>query len=128
MDMRWANSLEPIASQIINPNSNVQSYIRDFTRTSTESRIDVYPGEQELLDVAVRFDGELDCYGWNNESYANNWRIPRWKLSRDRYLIKAVITSSGQKCVGVFRFINDVDNLTDFRLSSIIAGDREKVE
>lgn len=127
MEVRWVNSPEPIANQIVSLDDKVQFYIRDFTRAATGSRIDVYPGEEELLDVAVRFDGEAECYGWNNESYFYNWRNPKWKLSRERYLVKAVITSSGQKCVDAFRLINDVDNRTDFRLIPASADDREKV-
>jgi hypothetical protein len=35
--------------QIIDHEGKVQYYIRDFARAATESRIDVYPGEEELL-------------------------------------------------------------------------------
>ncbi len=125
--VRWANSPEPIASQIMSLDDKVQFYIQDFTRTSTESRIDVYPGEEQPLDVAVRFDGEVDCYGWNNDSYFYNWRNPNWKLGRDRFLVKVVITSSGQKCTGIFRLVNDVDSRTDFRLLPASATDRANV-
>lgn len=69
----------------------------------------------------------MDSFGWNNESYFHNWRNPDWRLGRDRFLIKVVITSSGQKCVGVFRLINDVDNRKDFRLMDATLDDREKV-
>jgi hypothetical protein len=79
--------------------------------------MDVYPGEFEILDVAVRLDDEEDCYGWKNESYfcIPPWRNPNWKLPRGRYLVSVEIASSGQKCVGLFRLINDVPG-TDFRL------------
>jgi hypothetical protein len=127
MVVRWVNSPEPIANQIIGLDGKVQFHIRDFARAATESRIDVYPGEEELLDVAVRFDGEAECYGWNNDSYFYNWRNPNWKLPRERYLVKVVITSSGKKCSGVFRLVNDVDNRTDFRLIPATPDDRAKV-
>ena len=84
-------------------------------------------GQWQLLDVAVRFDNEADCYGWNNDSYLYNWRNPNWKLPRERYLAKVTITSSGQKCIGVFRLVNDVEQLADFRLDPARAGDQEKV-
>jgi hypothetical protein len=127
MAVRWVRSPEPIANQIISVDGQVQFYIRDFARAATESRIDVYPGEEELLDVVVRFDGEAECYGWNNDSYFYNWRNPNWKLSRERYLVKVVITSSGRKCLGVFRLVNDVDSRTDFRLIPASPDDRAKV-
>jgi hypothetical protein len=123
MAVRWVSSSEPIASRIVNAAGQFQYYIQDFSRTSGESRVDVYPGESELLDVAVRFDGEPDCYGWNNESYVHNWRNPDCKLPCGRYLVKVVIASSGQKCVGVFRLINDVEGLAGFRLMSKLPGD-----
>ena len=84
MPVRWVNSPEPVASQIYDMEHNPQFYIADFARNTT--RIDVYPGEEEMLDVAVRFDAEEACYGWNNEVYGNNWRTPRWRLPRGRYL------------------------------------------
>lgn len=89
--------------------------------------MDVYPGEEEAVDVAVRFDIEPDCYGWNNDAYFYNWRNPNWKISRGRYLVKVVITSSGQKCVQVVRLVNDVDNLNDFRLEDAFPEDLLKV-
>lgn len=124
MAVRWVSSPEPIASRIVGLNGVTQYYIQDFSRPFADSRIDVYPGEEELLDVAVRFDGENDCYGWNNESYFNNWRTPGWKLPRGRYLVKVVITSSGQKCSDVFRLASDVDSLDAFRLSPATAEDK----
>jgi hypothetical protein len=127
MAVRWVNSPEPIAPRIIDVNGTVQFHILDFARAVTESRIDVYPGEEEKLDVAVRFDGEPDCYGWNNESYSYNWRTPRWRLPQGRHLAKVTITSSGRKCHGVFRVVNDVHDLTDFRLIEGSPDDRAKV-
>jgi hypothetical protein len=127
MPVRWVSSPEPIPNQILNLDGAPQFVIRDFGRTTTESRIDVYPGEEELLDVAIRFDGESDCYGWNNDSYFYNWRNPNWKLTKWRYLVEVVITSSGQKCVDVFRLVNDVTLLTDFRLLPASEEDRVKV-
>jgi hypothetical protein len=127
MAVRWVRSPEPIANQIISLDGKVQFHILDFARAATESRMDVYPGEEEVLDVAVRFDGETDCYGWNNDSYLYNWRNPNWKLPRGRYLVKVVITSSGRKCSGVFRLVNDIDSRTDFRLIAASHDDRAKI-
>lgn len=128
MPVRWARSPEPIASQILDTNSTLQFYIVDFARGTTESRMDVYPGEEEMLDVAVRFDGEAECYGWNNEVYGNNWRTPRWRLpGGQRYLVKVVVISSGQKCIDVFRLINDTPQLTDFRLLEASKEDSAKL-
>jgi hypothetical protein len=125
MPVRWSNSPQPIANQIVDLEGNIRFQVLDFARAA-ESRIDVYPGEEELLDVAVRLDDEAECYGWNNDGYLYNWRNPSWKLSPGRYLVKVVVTSSGQKCSGVFRLINDVPR-SDCRLMDASAGDQAKV-
>jgi hypothetical protein len=127
MAVRWVKSPEPIASRIVDANSQIHYFIQDFSRPYVDSRIDVYPGEAELLDVAIRFDGESDCYGWNNESYLYDWRSPQWKLPRGRYLVKVVVTSSGQKCADVFRLTSDVDHLDSFRLITASKEDRAKI-
>lgn len=123
MPIRWSNSPQPIANQILDLEGKVRFQILDFVRAATASRVDVYPGEEQLLDVAARFDDEADCYGWNDEAYVYGWRNPNWKLPPARYLVKIVVTSSGQKCVAVLRLVNDVALRTDFRLLPVSAGD-----
>lgn len=127
LSVRWADSPQPIASQILDLEGNPRFQILDFARAATTSRVDVYPGEEQLLDVAVRFDDEPDCYGWNDESYFYSWRNRKWKLPQGRYLVKVVVTSSGQKCVAAFRMINDVALRTDFRLLPATAEERAKI-
>lgn len=128
MEGRWAGSPEPAPldgfGQILHPgeaeddpHDQIRMKILDYMRLTLKSRIDVYPGESEELDVAVRLDDEEPCYGWNNETYFGDtpWRSPQWRLERGRYLVRITVVSSGQKCVGTFRLINDVVR-TDFRL------------
>lgn len=125
MAVRWASSPQPVASRITDLSGKVQFLIQDFARTP-EARADVYPGEEEILDVAARFDSEADCYGWNNDAYLFEWRNPNWKLPPGRYLVRVVITSSGQKCFGRFRLINDVGR-RDFRLERATPEDKENL-
>jgi len=125
MAVRWANSPQPIPNQILDLQGQPVFQILDFARTA-ESRIDVYPGEKQIVDVVARFDEEPDCYGWNNDAYSHQWRNPDWRLSRERYIVKVVIYSSGQKCIGVFRIVNDVDRRTDFRLLPPLKEDADK--
>jgi hypothetical protein len=127
MAARWANSPQPIANQIVDLKGSVQFQILDFARAANESRVDVYPGEEQVLDVASRFDDEPDCYGWNNEAYLHQWHNPLWRLPQGRYLAKIVVTSSGQTCRGVFRIVNDVPSRTDFRLLEATEADKAKV-
>lgn len=131
MNVRWAKSQEPgqITGQVFNLQQPAMLQYNIVDYTGIASTMDVYPGEKEpeILDVAVRFAGEPDCYGWNNESYFNNWRTPHWRLPRGTYLVRVVITSSGRKCVGRFRLLNEVDPLTGFRLTPLLKEDEGKI-
>lgn len=117
MDGRWAGSPEPTASPILDSEGKHQFSLIDFTRLTVVSRIDLYPGETEILDIAVRVGDDDECYGWNNETYFSTprWRNPDWKLKSGQYLVTVAVVSSGQKCVGYFRLVNDVSR-ADFRL------------
>jgi hypothetical protein len=99
---------------------NVVEYqMFDIGRMTSESRIDVYPGEKEQLDIVARFDEDQDCYGWNNEAYLHAWRNPKWKLPRKDFTVKVVVTSSGGKCTALCRLSNGAD----LRLEQAQEGD-----
>ena len=117
MPIRWSGSPEPIALTLVIDGKH--SSLWDPSRFSMEPCTDVYPDETARLDIVARFDNEDFCYGWSNESYfsAPIWRNSNWKLLPNRYLVRATIKSSGEKCVGVFRIINDVSQ-NAFRLEA----------
>lgn len=123
MPVRWSGSPEPVPIHFqIN---NTQVLIADPAKLSQISRIDVYPGESQRLDVAAKFDGDEECYGWSNESYFSNpvWRNPDWRLPPGRYLANVTVISSGEKVQRFFRLINDVPR-TDTRLERPLPEDR----
>jgi hypothetical protein len=78
--------------------------IIDTMRLSLKSRIDVYPGESEPLDVAARFDDDVQCFGWSNEGYFSD---PPWReLGVAPRSLSGESNSSlfGAKCIGGFLF------------------------
>ncbi len=122
MPIRWSGTPEPtpIGLQI----GDTRVFIADPSKFRLESRVDVYPGESQRLDVAAKFDDEQETYGWSNESYFSDpiWRNPSYQLPSGRYLIKATIISSGETCNGIYRLIADVRR-TDFRIEPLQEGD-----
>lgn len=122
MQIRWIRSPEPVPIQ--GSVGGQPLVIIDPLRLTPELNWDIYPGIEEQFDVVARFDNDAECYGWSNESYFSNpvWRNPNWKISPGRYLIKVDIFSSGKRCTGVFRLINDVP-INDFRLENVQQGD-----
>jgi hypothetical protein len=96
-----------------------------LNRWNTESRVDIYPGEDWKLDIAAKFDNEPECYGWSNLSYFSEpkWRNPDFKLNRGRYLVNVTVVSGSQRCNRTFRLINDVRQ-SDFRVESSLSADQ----
>jgi hypothetical protein len=77
MDGRWSSSRQPVPLPVVG--SDGQQYvIVDYERMSLRSQIDIYPGETELLDIAVKLEDDQECYGWNNEAYFSTplWETP----------------------------------------------------
>jgi hypothetical protein len=89
MEGRWAASPEPIVFR-----NEGQSFA-----SIPEQVCVIYPGEAAVLDVAIRVDDDVPSYGWSNESYfcMPPFRNERWQLPQGIYLLKVVVTSSGQK-------------------------------
>jgi hypothetical protein len=124
MAARWSDSIQPGPIRGVLPDGQ-EFQIQDPERLTLESRMDIFPGEHKDLDVVIRFSEDQDCYGWNNETYfrSTDGRHPDWKLEHNRYLVKVMITSSGQKFLDVFRLVNDVP-YNSFRLDPATPEDR----
>jgi len=123
MKIRWTNLPNPLP--VILAINNKQIPLFDPRKFDHDSRVDVHTGESELLNVASRFDDESECYGWCNESLYREplWRNLDWKLPSERYLVRVEIVSAGEKCVRLFRLINDV-SMKDFRLEKALPSDK----
>lgn len=123
MQIRWVNNPEPIPLEIkFDDGKAAKMY--DPIRFTQLQRMDIYPGEYEDLDVIVRFNGERECYGWNDDSYRVSMRNPDWRLERDQYLIKLTLRTSGEIISKKFRLLNP--NLEkDFRIENSKKGDPE---
>src|SRR5258708_38789806 len=121
---RWVNTPEPAVVFIQSQSGQEVPVI--INPEALKSTVDIYPGESELLDVAIRVDGEDPCYGWNDETYFHAWRNPERKLEKQVYLVKVTVTSSGKKRTDYFRLIND-GPFAAFRLAQLTPTDRKAV-
>jgi hypothetical protein len=117
MEGRWAGSPEPVAPSLVDNDGQQIGSLVDFALMTRASRIDVHPGDTEALDIAARFDNDLECYGWNNEAYFSypRWRNPRRRLARGSYLVDVTVRSSGRTRSGHYVLMNDGPR-TSFRL------------
>ncbi|OIP32311.1 MAG: hypothetical protein COW04_00395 [Deltaproteobacteria bacterium CG12_big_fil_rev_8_21_14_0_65_43_10] len=126
MILRWVRAPEPNPLRI--QIGHEQGLVFDPVRITHIQKMDIYPNESEVIDIAARFDNEPECYGWSNESYFSVplWRTPSWRIETGRYIVKVNVLSSGKTISALFRLINDVGQ-TDFRLEDALPTDSVRV-
>ena len=107
-----------------------QFQIFDLGRWTAITTIDLSPGDKsEPLDVAVRFDDDVECFPWNNENYFSNptWRNPNRVLQRGQYLVRVNVRGSGQKCQAIISLSN-AGTRSDFRLERANEAEIKEVQ
>ena len=110
MPARWTGSPEATPLRGVLTSGNVirgEIVLWDTARLTIVSKMDIPAGEQEDLDIVVRCDDDLDCYGFNNDSYRADWKNEKWKLPKGRYRVEVTIRSAGQKIAKSFLLNND---------------------
>jgi hypothetical protein len=123
---RWAGSEEPFSYQALLDGRIARLF--DPAKYNAAFRCDCFPGTAELVDVAVRFDDDEDCFGWSNDSYlpGKGWRNPDFRLPKGRYLVKVTIDSSGDKISDAFIRENSIAR-EHFELLTASKGDAAKL-
>jgi hypothetical protein len=55
--------------------------------------MDVHNHEDEALAVAVKLEGEDDCFLFTNESYLfPRWSNPEWRLGAGKHRLRVTVT------------------------------------
>ncbi len=121
---RWVNSPTPVPTLVPLPDGSTLVTF-DAETFARQSRMDIYPGDPEPLDVLVRFADDLECYGFTSETYlvGDGRRHPQWELGSGIYLARVIVTVSGQQQVGYFRILNNGATRDTFQLET--ASSRE---
>ncbi len=126
MQTRWASQPEPAPLIMVMPDGS-QRPIWDLSRLNFGLNADIVPGEVEVLDVAVRFKNENDCYGWNNEVYSiADKHNQEWRLGSGQYLVRVTVISAGLRFSEIFRLVNDIRQ-QDFRLEKATKEEKQRV-
>jgi hypothetical protein len=95
MKGRWASTLE--LAQTSSPN--------DWIRLSNfPEPISLIAGEKpEYLDIFTMSEFDTVAYGWNNESYINQWRNHRYLLKPGNHKIEIMVANiNGEKTIKIF--------------------------
>jgi hypothetical protein len=106
MVARWANSPAPASTVVQSLRGPIR--VLDMNKFNRESRLDIYPGDSEPLDIVARLGDDDVCYGFTNESYLyRNDRHPELKLDKGVFLVRVTLSVSGQPRDRYFRLHND---------------------
>jgi hypothetical protein len=101
IDARWSASLE-IPSVI--PQGNVP-----FSPNLIEPLRfrDIYTNRPEPLTIAIKWDNEPDCYGFNNISYFyQDFKNPAWTIPEGNVLVRIELFVAGQIVTRTFQIHN----------------------
>ncbi len=110
---RWASQPEPVIPAIA---AGQVGLIPDPARLVLAQKIDVHNHETQQLDVAIKYEGEPDCYIFSNESYLHHWRNPSWKLGNNTYRLRVTLYYERGRLETDFRFQNKGTSRDDVSL------------
>jgi hypothetical protein len=103
MQIRWADSPEPIKREILN---NEMVTLPEHNLIRLSRYIDIPPDESEICDLAIRFFGEDTAYGWNTDSYFKNMRHPDFQISQGDFFARVTLNTGDSKFESLISFAN----------------------
>lgn len=119
---RWSGTPELVQTVAIpTPQGAATLYVPDITKLPQGRRMDLLPGYKEGIDVALKFDGDPECYIFSNESYFHpQWKNPKWKLDPGKYRIRVKLFSGSLRKEKHFLLINEGTKRSDLILREVI--------
>jgi hypothetical protein len=86
---RWISQPEPILTLGI---SGQVAQIPDAARMLAGRRIDIHNHEDQVMSIAVKFEGADECHLFTNESYVfPRWQNPEWSLQPGRHRLRVTV-------------------------------------
>jgi hypothetical protein len=82
-------------------------------------RIDVHGHSEEPISIAVKFEGEPDCYIFTNESYLfPRWQNPSWRIPPGQYRLRVTVYYERGRAEKDFELSNEGPRREDVRLNA----------
>ena len=108
---RWPSHPEPLITVI---HENQSKNIIDITKIGSGLKCDVHNHEDQLIDVAIKFEGSEDFHLFSNESYGfPMWQNPDWRLGIGTYKLKITLFYERGRKEFYFRLHNSGSSLDD---------------
>lgn len=100
MPADWSSTSEPL-TRFYDPSDSSLKTFPDIAKKARRWVLDVRPtGYGEPVAVAVKHEGQRECYAFNSESYfgpttGKAWCIERYKLDSEEVIVHASLLSGG---------------------------------
>lgn len=112
---RWTSQPEPLLPVV---SQGQVANVLDPARVMQARRIDVHAHATEAMSIALKFEGEPDCYIFTNESYVfPRWQNPAWRLVQGRYRVHVTVFYERGCAQRDFELRNGGPSRNDVRLS-----------
>jgi len=116
---RWISQPEPIISIGI---AGALTQILDVARMLAGRRIDIYNHEDQVLSLALKFEGQPNCHLFTNESYAfPMWQNPGWALPLGQHRLRVTVYYEGGRAARDFWLHNEGLTRDDVRIEALPA-------
>ncbi len=89
---RWPSQPEPLIPAVA---GNQPVNLVDFARLMNARKVDIHAHEDEYIALALKFEGQPECYIFSNESYLHDWCNPAWRLNKGVYRILVTVFYEG---------------------------------
>jgi hypothetical protein len=87
---RWPSQPEPLIPAVA---GNQSINLVDFARLMNARKVDIHAHEDEYISLAVKYEGQPECYIFSNESYLHPpaWSNPAWRLNSGKYRVLVTV-------------------------------------
>jgi hypothetical protein len=113
---RWTSQPEPLLPVVT---QGQVGNVLDPARLMQARRIDVHGHSEEPISIAVKFEGEPDCYIFTNESYLfSRWQNPAWRIPPGQYRLRVTVYYERGRAEKDFELSNEGPRREDVRLNA----------
>lgn len=87
---RWTSQPEPLIPAVAGDQS---INLVDFARLMNARKVDIHAHEDEYISLAVKYEGQPECFIFSNESYLHPpaWSNPAWRLNSGKYRVLVTV-------------------------------------
>jgi hypothetical protein len=115
---RWTSQPEPLIPFI---QAGQPTNLLDPAKIIAGRKVDVHSHEDKQLSIALKFDGESECYIFSNESYQfSRWQNPDWRLRIGTYRLRVTLFYERGRSQDYFELSNSGTSRDDVQIKRVV--------